>query len=213
MTCPSCGSQLPDGTDFCPNCGSVIPADSANAAPAFNVNDAIFNGGSSDSFASPNAPVAPAKKSSGGMIIGIVAAVAVIALVGIYFLLNGKYMGTYNIDSMTITYQGETMTLSSSDLGISGDEMQIVVGMFNKVTLVSDGSKGSGKIKFSGDTVTLSDSEITIKGTYDKKAKTITIPFSEFTKYLTSSDLSDSDQQALDMFNMFDEVTLVFKKK
>ncbi|MBQ9277819.1 MAG: zinc ribbon domain-containing protein [Lachnospiraceae bacterium] len=210
MTCPSCGSQLPDGTDFCPNCGSVIPADSANVAPAFNVNDAVFNGASNNAY---SAPAAPAKKSSSGAIIGIVCAVAVLVLVGVYFLINGKYMGTYNIDSMTITYMGETMTLSGSDLGISGDEMQIVVGMFNKVTLVSDGSKGSGKIKFSGDTVELSDSEITIKGKYDKDAKTITIPFSEFTKYLSSSDLSASDQQALEMFNMFDEVTLVFKKK
>ncbi len=209
MICPSCGSQLPDGTDFCSNCGSVIPADQQNAAPSFNPNDVIFNG------ASNNQPIAsaPAKKSSSGAIIGIVIAVLVIAALGIYFAINAKYMGTYEIDSMTITYMGETMTLSSSDLGITGSEMQITVGMFNKVTLVSDGQKGSGKIKFSGNSVELSDSEVTIKGTYDKDAKTISIPFSEFTKYLSSSDLSADEQSTLEMLNMFDEITLTFKKK
>lgn len=208
MTCPSCGSQLPDGTDFCPNCGNVIPADSANTAPAFNPNDVVFSGANNDSYSS-----APAKKNSSGAIVGIIVAVAVIAFIAVYFVLNGKYMGTYQIDSMIITYQGETMTLSGSDLGISGDEMKITVGLFNKVTVVSNGSKGTGKIKFSGDTVTLSDSEVSFKGKYDKDAKTISIPFSEFTKYLSSSDLSAEDQQTLDMLNMFDEITLVFKKK
>lgn len=209
MICPSCGSQLPDGTDFCPNCGSVIPADAANAAPAFNVNDAVFNGASS----AYTTPSAPAKKSSSGAIVGIIAAVVVVALLAIYFIMNGKYMGTYQVDSMTITYMGETITLTGADLGISGDEMKITVGMFNKVTVVSDGSKGSGKIKFSGDTVELSDSQATIKGKYDKDAKTISISFTELAKYVSSSDLTADEQQTLEMLNMFDDVTIVFKKK
>lgn len=210
MICPSCGSQLPDGTDFCPNCGSVIPADQQNAAPAFNPNAAIFNGAASNE---PVMSSVPAKKSSSGAIIGIAVAVLVVAALVVYFAINAKYMGTYQIDSMTITYMGETMTLSGSDLGITGDEMKITVGMFNKVTLVSDGQKGSGKIKFSGDTVELSDSEVTIKGKYDKKEKTISIPFSEFTKYISSSDLSADEQSTLEMLNMFDDITLTFKKK
>ena len=208
MTCPSCGSQLPDGTDFCPNCGNVIPADSANTAPAFNPNDVVFSGANNDSYSS-----APAKNNSSGAIVGIIVAVAVIAFIAVYFVLNGKYMGTYEIDSMIITYQGQTQTLSGSELGISGDEMKITVGLFNKVTVVSSGSKGTGKIKFSGDTVTLSDSEVSFKGKYDKDAKTISFPFSEFTKYLSSSDLSAEDQQTLEMLNMLDEITIVFKKK
>lgn len=210
MICPSCGSQLPDGTDFCPNCGTVIPADQQNAAPSFNPNAAIFNG------AANNEPVissVPAKKSSSGAVIGIAIAIIVVAALVVYFAMNAKYMGTYEIDSMTITYMGETMTLSGADLGLTGDEMKITVGMFNKVTIVSEGDKGSGKIKFSGDNVELSDSEVTIKGKYDKKEKTISISFSEFTKYLSSSDLSADEQSTLEMLNTFDDITLVFKKK
>ena len=208
MICPSCGSQLPDGTDFCPNCGNVIPAGSTNTAPAFNPNDVVFSGANSQSYSS-----APAKQNSNGAFVAIVCAIAVIAFVAIFFFTSGKYMGTYEIDSMILTYQGETRTLSGSDLGISGDEMKITVGLFNKVTVVSSGNKGTGKIKFSGDKVTLSDSEVSFTGTYDKDAKTISIPFSEFTKYISSSDLSAQEQQTLEMLNMFDEIILVFKKK
>ena len=124
-----------------------------------------------------------------------------------------EYAGEYKIDSMVITYQGETMTLSSSELGLTGEEMKIIVDANGNLTIVSDGSEGTGTIKFNGTDVTLSDSDVNIKGKYDKDAKTISISFSEFTKYLLASDLSSQDQQTLDTLNMFDDVVLVFKKK
>ena len=103
MICPSCGSQLPDGTDFCPNCGSVIPADMANEAsakPAFNVNDAIFNGSSNNTYSTPTVPAKSSSIGSSGTIVGIIIAVIIIAMLGIYLGMNAKYMGTYKFDSI-----------------------------------------------------------------------------------------------------------------
>ncbi|MBQ9234265.1 MAG: zinc-ribbon domain-containing protein [Lachnospiraceae bacterium] len=230
MTCPSCGSQLPDGTDFCPNCGSVIPSDGFNNTgnayqqmPNTYPNNGVYNGPDNNPYG--NMPQAPKKKLPTAAIAAIVLVIIAAIGVGAFFIVKAiknqddknavtkAYAGTYVLDSVTITYMGESMTYSSSDMGLNGDDMQIVVGNKGDVTLISDGQQGTGNISFKGDSVEISDSGATIKGTYNMEQKTITIPFAEFLKYISSADLSAEDQQTLEMLNMFDEMNVIFKKK
>ncbi|MBQ9234266.1 MAG: zinc ribbon domain-containing protein [Lachnospiraceae bacterium] len=212
MICPSCGSQLPDGTDFCPNCGSVIPADMANEAsakPAFNVNDAIFNGSSNNTYSTPTVPAKSSSIGSSGTIVGIIIAVIIIAMLGIYLGMNAKYMGTYKFDSIVYTYDGQEYKYTATDAGMTGDEFKLSVGLFNRITVIEEGNKATGKVKFNGDTVEISDSQGTIKGKYDKNEKTISISLSELMEYASSSDLSASDRQIL---MMYDDIVIIFKK-
>jgi hypothetical protein len=77
--CTNCGASLPDGTAFCTSCGAKLaPAPPPNpAAPAY----------AAPAYAAPAGYPAPApKKKHTGLIIGIIAAVLVIAAVVVLFL-------------------------------------------------------------------------------------------------------------------------------
>ncbi|MBQ9199789.1 MAG: zinc ribbon domain-containing protein [Lachnospiraceae bacterium] len=205
MNCPFCGADLPEGSDFCPSCGQVItPEQSQSNQTGFNVNNAIFNGASNTSY-QPAAP-APAKKSNSGSIIGIVVALLVVVAVGLFIFTNCKYIGNYKFYGMKMTYMGQTMTFTASDMGMSSDAAKLSVGLFNRATFDFNGDKSTGKLTVKGSDVTLEGSDGTLYGTFDKSEKTISInlPKDELAKTMSESDAA--------MLEYFDDIQLVFKK-
>ena len=170
MNCPNCGSQLTDDTTFCAACGTPITPQSAGSQ---NVNDALFN--SAPAYSST--PVAPAKKSNPiGIIVGVIAAVAIIFVLG-FFVLGGRYNGTYEFVSMSM-FGAEYDIDQLSELYGESITMDLKV-TFRTCTLDMDAlgynDSGKCKIKISGDEVTLTDASETMTGTYDSAEKTITL--------------------------------------
>ena len=114
MFCTNCGKQLPDGSSFCTSCGTRLgnaqPAENAVPAPApvpeqpvFTApapEQPVFTAPEQPAFTAPEQPVqaaAPADKSPKnapklGLIIGIAAAVVVIAALVIMFV-TGVFTG------------------------------------------------------------------------------------------------------------------------
>lgn len=167
MNCPNCGTQLPDDATFCDTCGTAI-----DAQPANNVNDALFN---NDTVAYTPAPAKKGKGGIIGIIVGVIALLA-IAFVVTYFVLGGRYNGTYEFDSMSalgMTYTREEME------ELSGESLDMSLKItFTKCTLDADFvgyEEGSAKIKIKGDEVTFIDDSGEMTGTYDSAEKSITI--------------------------------------
>lgn len=218
MICPFCGAEVQDGSGFCMSCGNVL-GDQAQAQSTNPVNDSLFSGNANNmytpgpDYSSP----APAKKSGAGLVIAIISILAICAVAfGLFwFVFGGKYMGTYSIERVDMTYLGQSMSMSPADMGMSSDAMQIKVGAFNSVKLSSNGKdSGAGKIKFSGDTFTMSDNDISFSGTWNASDKTMTLSVMDLMNLFSDSDLSamglDSSSKALlDSVEQFD---IVFKK-
>ncbi|MBQ8923772.1 MAG: zinc ribbon domain-containing protein [Lachnospiraceae bacterium] len=203
MICPSCGSDCPDGSALCPNCGADL-MDSGNVQPTYNVNDALFNGGGSAST-----PAAPPKKKNGAMG-AIIAVIAIVAIVAVVLLFGGvKYMGTYKFDSMVYTLAGEEYVVSASDIGATGDDYKLTIGLFGRSTLTSDGQKGNYQVKFNGNDVTIKASDGEIAAKYDSSAKTISFSLTELMKYADSNAFSADD---LALLSMFDDIQIILKK-
>lgn len=168
MNCPNCGNQLPDGTTFCTSCGTPLGAQQPVQSPS----DALFN-------AEPAYTPAPAKKGKGsviGIIIGVIALLA-IAFVVAFFVLGGRYNGTYKFVSATAF--GMEMTLADLEAE-SGQTMEMSLEVtFGKCTLNAKAigleNSGSAKIKIKGDEVTFIDGSQEMSGSYDSSEKSITI--------------------------------------
>lgn len=161
MNCPNCGADLPDGSTYCSICATPIQGNQPN------VSDGLFNQSS--------APAATPKKSSPvGIIIGVVAALVVVFLLG-FFVLGGRYNGTYMLDTMSM----EGMTISASDLAAFGMSDVGIKVSFGRCSFVGGeslglGESGKSKIKFTSDSVTITDSDgTTATGSFDGKSFTI----------------------------------------
>ncbi|MGN0152444.1 MAG: hypothetical protein ACI39Q_08220 [Wujia sp.] len=163
MNCPNCGADLPEGSTFCSICQS--PVGDAQSA----VNDALFNG-------APVYAAEPAKKKAPvlGIVIGIVAIVA-IAFLLIFFVLGGRYNGTYMLDSMS----ADGMTITADDLSAFGMTNFGIKISFGKCEFVGGedygfDEAGTSKIKISGGKVTITDTDgTTATGTFDGDSFTI----------------------------------------
>lgn len=161
MNCPNCGADLPDGSTYCSICATPIQGSQPN------VSDGLFNQSSTPA-------AAPKKSSPVGIIIGVVAALVVVFLLG-FFVLGGRYNGTYMLDTMSM----EGMTITASDLAAFGaDDVGIKVS-FGRCSFVGGeslglGESGKSKIKFTSDSVTITDSDgTTATGSFDGKSFTI----------------------------------------
>lgn len=162
MNCPNCGADLPDGSTYCSICGAPIQGNQPN------VGNAMFN-------QSGMPAAAPAKKSSPvGIIIGAVAALVIVFLLG-FFVLDGKYNGTYMLESMSM--QGFTITEADLDsMGASDVGIKVSFGRCSFVggESLGLGETGKSKIKFTSDSVTITDSDgTTATGSFDGKSFTI----------------------------------------
>ena len=142
-----------------------------------------------------------------GAIIAVIAIVAVVAVV--LFAGGVKYMGTYKFDSMVYNYLGDDITVSASDIGATGDEYKLSVGLFGKSTLTSDGEKYSYTVKIKGSDVTIKAKDGTIHATYDSSNKTISFSLVELMNSVDTSSMSADD---LSLLSMFDDITIVLKK-
>ena len=101
-TCPSCGAQVPEGSQFCPDCGTAItpPAPEQYTAPEpppYSAPQAppVAPPQYPQQYAPPSAGVQPVpKKRKKGLIIGIVIAVLVLLLgccgAGAWLVLNSN---------------------------------------------------------------------------------------------------------------------------
>lgn len=161
MNCPNCGADLPDGSTYCSICATPIQGNQPNAGGAM--------------YSQSGASAVPTKKSSPvGIIIGVVAALVVVFLLG-YFVLGGKYNGTYMLDTMSM----EGMTFSASDLAVFGMSDVGIKVSFGRCSFVGGdslglGDSGKSKIKFTSDSVTITDSDgTTATGSFDGKSFTI----------------------------------------
>lgn len=148
MNCPNCGADLPEGSSVCSVCSTPI-----NAAPAYAAE--------------------PAKKKPPivSIVIGVIVVLAAVFCIG-FFVLGGKYNGTYYLESMS--YAGET--LSASDLGMDDVGLKVSFGKceFVGADSLGLGDSGRSKIKFSGNTVTITDSDGTsISGDFDGDSFTL----------------------------------------
>jgi len=121
MFCERCGAQIPDGSAFCPNCGaSVAPAAGAQTPRTTGY---VNMGGAMPGNAAPGygyqggayGAAAPAKKSKSKLpiILGLVAAVAVLAFFGVR-LLSKPYLKP--IDQFCKAFNERNATLLSECL-------------------------------------------------------------------------------------------------
>ena len=165
MNCPSCGAEVPAGSVMCPVCGNPVAAQ-----PTMN-----YDAPAQPSYVEPS-PV-PAKKSPlVGIIIAVVALVAVF-LVG-FFLLGGKYTGTYKLYEVSVSAYGMTETVTEDDLAAYGMGNVSLKVTFNRCKfkgLETYSLTGPYKFKISGEKVTITGSDGSVYGTYDKSEKSITL--------------------------------------
>lgn len=178
MNCPNCGAYLPDDSTFCDACGTPIAPWQLKSAqteqPAQSVNDALFN-------AKPvytSNPV-PQKKSNSALkeiLIGV-AVIAAILFAG-FFVLGGRYNGTYEFESM----YADGMEFTAEQLEeISGTSINMSIKVvFTRCIVDMDmlgyDETGTAKFRISNNKVTLSNSGKTpLTGTYNSAEKSITI--------------------------------------
>lgn len=211
MTCPFCGANLPDNSDFCDACGTPI-ASWQSQSNSYNLNDALFNPASTPTSTSTySSSYAGTKSSSNGMI-KLISTIVVLALVFIvaYNLFGFKYMGTYELTSIEIG--GIELDLGLYELAANDSvDMSIKILPLNRAKVdmqTLDGSnKGYSKVKISGSTIKLShpDTGFTISGKYDRKKKTISldIPLDEL--------VPGEDLSALGLDNT--DFSFIFEKK
>ena len=213
MTCNVCGGMIPDGASVCPVCGTPVAPAAGQFQDAVNTAQGAVNGyngnapagnpysamdasqgydpsqpmGMNDPFAvSPmNNPLqTPEKKSHTGLIIGIIAGVAVIAalvvclILGVFSGKNGKYY----LESMS--YAGTTLTADS--LKAFGVDISTVYLEINddKFTLALEGiseANVTGDCSFDGSTIKLTYQGQTLEGTLSGKTITIEIQGSGMT--------------------------------
>lgn len=167
MNCPNCGAEVPAGSVMCPVCGNPVVAqpNMPYGAPT------------------PAQPeymdLTPMKKKSSpliGIIVAIAAIVAVL-LVG-YFVLGGKYTGTYKLTEVSVSAYGITESLGEEELMANGMGNVSLKVTFNRCKfkgLESYSLTGPYKFKISGEKVTITGSDGSIYGKYDKDEKSITL--------------------------------------
>ena len=199
-TCPVCGAAAPGAAPeggYSMAGGNAAPSNPFGADPAnFAAQQAAQQaqqaqayggydpnqGGYVDPYAQP-APAALApmpKKSHTGLIIGIIAGVAVIGALVVMWVLGvfggGKGTdGTYKLNAAKM-YGVEVNEDQLSSFGLDVDKFKIVV-KGDKATLEMAGQSTEVDVKFSGSTVTFSGGGESIDGTYSEGSGTITISY------------------------------------
>lgn len=172
MNCPSCGAEVPAGSVTCPICGGPVVAQPGMdyGAPA------------------PAKPeymdLAPAKKKKTSLVGVIIAVLAVVAVLVVgYFVLGGKYMGTYDLVKVTASGFGVTETYEGDDIKVNGFDMSLKVTLnrckFQGTGAENFGMSGPYGFKVSGDKVTITASDGKVYGTYDSSSKSITLSISD----------------------------------
>ncbi|MDD6326987.1 MAG: zinc ribbon domain-containing protein [Lachnospiraceae bacterium] len=164
MNCPNCGSEFPEGSVMCPVCGNPV---ASNPTAGYN------QPAPAPSYVEPT-PIKTKKSSPIVSIVIAVVAVAAIFLLG-FFVLGGRYMGTYKITSVNITGEayGQVIdeTYSASDLSALGlEDMALKVTFNNRCRFLnaeSYGLTGPYKFKVSGDKVTITGSDGSVYGKYE----------------------------------------------
>lgn len=81
MFCSRCGKELPEGAKFCTNCGAQLQADGSSPAGNGSVNSSPDQNSRPDQNSGVKGNGTPSKKSA-GIVIGVVAAVLAVVLLG-----------------------------------------------------------------------------------------------------------------------------------
>lgn len=196
-TCPVCGAPAPaagPAQGGFPGAGSVAAstnpfgADQANQAPqnfggydpnqgAYNPNQGAYDPFAPQGGAPTQAPAAP-KKSHTGLIIGIIAGVAVVAALIICWALGvfgggSGADGTYKFssaDAYGMTLDADTM----KGFGVDVSDFYIKING-SKASINLMGQGGDCDVTISGSTITFTEGSKEITGKYDSAAGTITI--------------------------------------
>ncbi len=163
MNCPNCGSQLAEGSTFCAYCGSQI---GQAQAPVYNqpVQQAAY--------------AQPAKKFPTAALIAIIVAVLAIVAVVVFVVVKpgkddeksgNKVDGTYVLTRMEyqgVVYEGADLVGTDSTFVVEGDDAYMTNGS----------QKEPCSFELEGNDITIVDAiGETFYGTYDEKAKTITL--------------------------------------
>jgi len=184
MTCPFCGANLPDNSDFCDACGTPIASWQSQSNNSTNLSDALFNSAPTSGYSSGYSSSYSRTKSSSNSMIKFVCILVIcaIAFIILYNLLGFKYMGTYELDSVEVNGFEISVDLFEQTAGQSVD-MSIKILPLGKAKIDLEGLgqsvKGYSKVKITGETLKISnpDTGFTISGKYDKNSKTITLDF------------------------------------
>ena len=120
MFCPSCGTQIPDGSRFCGSCGTDLSA-RGTGAPAAPAPGQV-------SVLRVPIPARHASAARGRVVAGVAVAVAVALVVAVglhtgWFGLTGSHLvpGTYTFSSSSVSYE---MVLSVTE----GDHVGLTIG-------------------------------------------------------------------------------------
>ena len=212
MTCNVCGAEIPAGAAMCPICGAQAPsvpqggyqmvggnaapsspfgADPANRAMMGAQNYGGYNPEPAgyDPYAQPE-PIPPVptpapKKSNTGLIIGIIAGVAVVAALVVCWVLgvfgggNKAANGNYKFDHAEyggLTMDPNTMNEALKQMGYNMDVSDFYLKIDGtKATVQLMGMTGTCSVKFNGDNVTFTENGRDIEGVFDEAAKTISL--------------------------------------
>lgn len=206
MNCPNCGAALPDGSTYCPICAMPIQGNQPNGSMMFQ-------------------QPAPSRKKAAlvGIIISAVVVLAITFLLG-FFVLGGRYNGTYMLDP-DCKYNGTYMidsvslgewTLPASDLASFGmDDIGIKVS-FDECSFVGGESLGldssdTSRIEFIGDTVIITDNDgTTAEGSLDGNSIIIESD-GLLMKFTRTSNLTPDDMSKLGIKVSFGKCSLIGK--
>ena len=170
MYCSQCGSELPDSASFCNQCGAPLPGNAAEAeaseqpaaasgtAENASAAEAAQAQPSTQPQTQPAPDVQPGKPKRKGLVIGIIAAVAVIVIAAVVLLVVLPNLGSKTA-AVTFSVQNEGFQNSSSPIPVriegTDAEGNAVSGLFgvDPATMTLNLPEGSFAIAPAGNIV------------------------------------------------------------
>jgi hypothetical protein len=165
MICPVCGNNVPDGTPVCPVCNTQL----------MQAQGGMPQGMPQQGFDGAAAPQPQGKKT--GLIIGIIAAaIVIIGVIALIFLLGGKN----NRDGR---YVSSYMGMVDIYIDINGNKGKFGMKVADEYASFVDPEEANQEYEFdakwSGDTLSMTVEGETLDAKYDSSKKTLTITDTE----------------------------------
>ncbi|MBR1815380.1 MAG: hypothetical protein IJ763_10905 [Lachnospiraceae bacterium] len=118
------------------------------------------------------------------------------------------YIGDYKFDSMIYYYQGEALTVTASDIGATGEEYMLSIGMDGVSTLTTDQETYEYNVTIDGDKITIKSTDGVLWATYNEDDRTISLSLIELADSIDTGYTEDYDISFLDLF---DDIVMILK--